>query len=120
MPLTRSGRRGLFVVLVVLVVLAAACSSADDSATDDGTADDTAEATVEPSSDSVPRAPGFDGETITLGVLTAETGPFADSGQAVTAGNRLYWMPSTPPAVSAGSTRSSSRWPTASTSSRSR
>ncbi len=39
----------------------------------------------------IPRAAGFDGETITLGVITTVDGVMAPVGQAITAGNRLYW-----------------------------
>jgi ABC-type branched-subunit amino acid transport system substrate-binding protein len=42
--------------------------------------------------DSAPaRGPGFDGRRISLGILTSQTGADSSTGQALSAGNQLFW-----------------------------
>lgn len=87
-----------FAALAVLALLAGACTTGDD---DDETSsgDDTSD--TSDTSDSggdedgevqAPEpGPGFDGETITLGVLTPTTGPAAAIGKPLTNGNVVFW-----------------------------
>jgi ABC-type branched-subunit amino acid transport system substrate-binding protein len=80
---TRTWRRGA-VLVVALALAAAACGgSSDDSADtdDDGGAKGGAPAAVA----------GFDGTTIKLGVITPTSGPVAQIGNPLTAGNKAYF-----------------------------
>jgi ABC-type branched-subunit amino acid transport system substrate-binding protein len=113
--------RGVLAVLLSFAFLAAACSSSDDGtesstpAPVDTSADstpptdtgDTAApvestpatepaATVEPTTPPEPAGPpeatnGFDGETITLGYLTDQSGTLAIVGNSLLAGSQVYW-----------------------------
>lgn len=73
-------------VLTALVLLASACGGGrddDDDAQDD---DNATENGGEPAA-----GPGFDGETIRLGVITPTSGRVAVIGEPLTNGNRAYW-----------------------------
>lgn len=66
-----------------------ACGGRGD---DDDASDDTDTDTGEPGEAGAPgEGPGFDGETIRLGVITPTSGPVADIGNALTAGNQAYF-----------------------------
>jgi ABC-type branched-subunit amino acid transport system substrate-binding protein len=88
----RTGRWAkLLALLFSMTLLAAACGgNADDG-------DDEASGASEPAGDGgdgggeVEAGPGFDGTTITLGVVTPQTGVAAVIGNPLTAGNRTYW-----------------------------
>jgi ABC-type branched-subunit amino acid transport system substrate-binding protein len=70
--------------LAAVALVATACGGRDDdddAAGDDDVAEGGAPETV----------PGFDGETIRLGVLTPTSGPVAIIGEPLTNGNRAYW-----------------------------
>ena len=73
-------------VLTALVLLASACGGGrdDDSADEDDGG--TEENGGEPAT-----GPGFDGETIRLGVITPTSGRVAVIGEPLTNGNRAYW-----------------------------
>jgi ABC-type branched-subunit amino acid transport system substrate-binding protein len=71
------------VALAAVALVAAACGGRDD---DDAASDDETEAGGAPES-----VPGFDGETIRLGVVTPTSGPVAVIGEPLTNGNRAYW-----------------------------
>ena len=73
-------KRVLWIVAVLALVLAGCGGAADD----EGDAGESGEA-------SLANAPGFDGTTIKLGVLTPLTGPVAVIGQPLTAGNEVYF-----------------------------
>ncbi len=66
-----------------VALVATACGGRDD---DDDAAGD--EATEGGAPETVP---GFDGETIRLGVVTPTSGPVAIIGEPLTNGNRAYW-----------------------------
>jgi ABC-type branched-subunit amino acid transport system substrate-binding protein len=66
---------------VALVATACGGRDDDDAAGDDEAAEGGAPETV----------PGFDGETIRLGVVTPTSGPVAIIGEPLTNGNRAYW-----------------------------
>ena len=111
-------RRRLSAVLLALALLTTACGD-DSSATADGDASeqpadeasggddqsDTTDADEAPSDDTndattpepaEPAGPpsataGFDGETITLGYLTDQSGPLAIVGNSILAGSQVYW-----------------------------
>ena len=81
-PLVR--RHALVGLAAVLVVVAAACSTKSDepSATaDSGDASATALET----------GPGVTDDTITLGVLTDQSGPFAGASRGIAQGRQLFW-----------------------------
>jgi ABC-type branched-subunit amino acid transport system substrate-binding protein len=67
-----------------IALVATACGGRDDD--DDAAGDD--EAAEGGAPDTVP---GFDGETIRLGVVTPTSGPVAIIGEPLTNGNRAYW-----------------------------
>jgi ABC-type branched-subunit amino acid transport system substrate-binding protein len=67
-----------------VALVATACGGRDDD--DDAAGDD--EATEGGAPETVP---GFDGETIRLGVVTPTSGPVAIIGEPLTNGNRAYW-----------------------------
>lgn len=83
-------RRSLAASMLTLALVATACG--DDGETDtttgdtttDGDTDGTTDAGEEPAA-----APGFDGTTIRLGVITPTTGPVAIIGNPLTAGNQV-------------------------------
>lgn len=79
-----SWRRWL-IALVALVLVAAACGGGRDD-DDSGDGDDAGEEGGAPA-----EVPGFDGETIRLGVITPTSGPVAVIGEPLTNGNRAYW-----------------------------
>ena len=66
-----SHRRLLALAATIAVVSAACIRDGDDSG--------------------IERAPGFDGKTISVGAITTVDGILAPVGQAITAGNRVYW-----------------------------
>jgi ABC-type branched-subunit amino acid transport system substrate-binding protein len=76
----------LLAVLVAVGLLAASCGGGrddDDSADKGGGGGESGGAPGE--------VPGFDGETIRLGVITPTSGPVAVIGEPLTNGNRAYW-----------------------------
>jgi len=78
--------RALVGTALALMLLASACSSDDDSAaTDDTTATTASDAPAE-----LTAGPGFDGETITVGVLTPQTGLAEAIGTPLTTGNQVF------------------------------
>ena len=106
--------RRLSAVFLALAFVAAACGddSGDDSAVtadsdaseqpadetseDDGETpsdDSTADETAEPAQPAGPPelTAGFDGETITLGYLTDQSGPLAIVGNSILTGSQVYW-----------------------------
>ena len=76
--------------LAALAMLVGACTTGDD---DDVSSDDAPDADGDGGGDGADPevGPGFDGETITLGVLTPTTGPAAAIGEPLTNGNRVFW-----------------------------
>jgi ABC-type branched-subunit amino acid transport system substrate-binding protein len=80
-PLFR--RHSLVWLAAVLVVVAAACSTKDDepSATAEGAVGATA----------LEAGPGVTDDTITLGVLTDQSGPFAGASKGIAQGRQLFW-----------------------------
>ncbi|CAN5598167.1 ABC transporter substrate-binding protein [soil metagenome] len=79
--------RRLLAVLMAFTLLAAACGrddDDDDAATDDGDSS-------EDGGGELSAGPGFDGTTITLGVITPTTGPAAIIGNPLTAGNQVWF-----------------------------
>lgn len=74
--------RALVGTAVAFLLLASACGNGDDDTTTDTTAPD-APAELQP-------GPGFDGETITLGVLTPQSGLAEAIGTPLTAGNQTF------------------------------
>lgn len=83
----RQGWLRLIGALAVMALVAAACGGRDDdreTAAEDETEGTEAAGTPEP-------VPGFDGETIRLGVVTPTSGPVAVIGEPLTNGNRAYW-----------------------------
>jgi ABC-type branched-subunit amino acid transport system substrate-binding protein len=82
----RSKWAKLLVPLAVLSLLAAACGgSGSDDSSSDTTAAGGGNAGKAPAA-----APGFDGTTITLGVITPQTGIAAVIGKPLTNGNQVY------------------------------
>ncbi|HVM40442.1 MAG TPA: ABC transporter substrate-binding protein, partial [Acidimicrobiia bacterium] len=69
-------------VVLALTMVAAACGDDDDDAVDAG---------GEGGGEEIESVPGFDGETIRLGVITPTTGPVAVIGNPLTEGNKVYW-----------------------------
>ena len=67
-----------------VALVATACGGRDDD--DEAAGDDEAAEGGEPET-----VPGFDGETIRLGVVTPTSGPVAIIGEPLTNGNRAYW-----------------------------
>jgi ABC-type branched-subunit amino acid transport system substrate-binding protein len=74
-------KRVLWIVALLALVLAGCGGAADDEGDSGESGDDASLAT----------APGFDGKTIKLGVLTPLTGPVAVIGKPLTAGNEVYF-----------------------------
>jgi ABC-type branched-subunit amino acid transport system substrate-binding protein len=72
------------IALAAVALLAAACGGRDD----DDAADEGGGSEEGGAPESVP---GFDGETIRLGVVTPTSGPVAVIGEPLTNGNRAYW-----------------------------
>jgi len=83
----------LLALLLSLSLVAAACGDDDDSegATEDTTGDTEAEGGESDGGGEPEEAPGFDGETIRLGVLTPQTGVAAVIGNPLTNGNRVFF-----------------------------
>ena len=74
----------LLVAFAAMALVATACGGRDDD--DEATGDDEGAEGGEPET-----VPGFDGETIRLGVVTPTSGPVAIIGEPLTNGNRAYW-----------------------------
>ena len=87
----RSGRWAKFLALLfAMSLLAAACGGnadddGEDASTDEGS-EEPAESGGEPDT-----APGFDGSTIRLGVITPQTGVAAVIGNPLTNGNQVFF-----------------------------
>src|SRR5690606_2454879 len=97
-PMTRTTWLRPLALLTALVLVLGACGGRGDD--DDDTSSTTAAAgeeaggedeggEEEPPGDPEP-APGFDGETIRIGVLTPTSGSVAIIGTPLTAGNQAY------------------------------
>jgi ABC-type branched-subunit amino acid transport system substrate-binding protein len=71
---------------LALALTVAACGGSGDDDDDDASSDDTTETGGEPTT-----VPGFDGTTIRLGVITPTSGPVAQIGNPLTAGNKAYF-----------------------------
>jgi ABC-type branched-subunit amino acid transport system substrate-binding protein len=83
---TRTWSRPLAVALALaLTVAVTACGGDDDDADSSGT-DGGSEPAGAPAN-----VPGFDGTTIKLGVITPTSGPVAQIGNPLTAGNKAYF-----------------------------
>ena len=82
----------LLAALFALSLVAAACGDDDDgeATTDTTEAGDSGEDGGEGGGEPEP-GPGFDGETIRLGVVTPQTGPAAIIGNPLTNGNQVYF-----------------------------
>jgi ABC-type branched-subunit amino acid transport system substrate-binding protein len=81
-------------VFLALSLVAAACGDDDDEPTEESTeesTEETTEETTEEGGGEPEAAPGFDGETIRLGVLTPQTGVAAVIGNPLTNGNRVFF-----------------------------
>ena len=80
----------LLAVCVSLALIAAACGG--DESSDDATTTTTGSAaTGSPDAGTPPVTNGFDGETIKLGYLTAETSTLAIVGIPLAEGSQVYW-----------------------------
>jgi ABC-type branched-subunit amino acid transport system substrate-binding protein len=80
----RQGRLRWLIALAAVAMVAAACGGRDD--------DDEAGGGGEgEEGGALAEVPGFDGETIRLGVVTPTSGPVAVIGEPLTNGNRAYW-----------------------------
>ncbi|MCC5950699.1 MAG: ABC transporter substrate-binding protein [Acidimicrobiia bacterium] len=90
---TRSRGRSFLAVLFAGALVLGACGRDDGDETATTEPDDPSGTTE--TTDGEPgeltAGPGFDGETIRLGVITPETGIAAAIGGPLTAGNQVYW-----------------------------
>jgi ABC-type branched-subunit amino acid transport system substrate-binding protein len=77
-------RRLLVGLTAALVVAGAACSTKDDEPSATAGEGDTGTAALE-------TGPGVTDDTITLGVLTDQSGPFAGASQGIAQGRQLFW-----------------------------
>lgn len=79
-------------LLLALALVAAGCGGSSSDDDDDDAGSDTSSDTTsdEPAGDPEP-APGFDGTTIRLGVITPTSGSVALVGNPLTAGNKAYF-----------------------------
>jgi len=91
---TRPVARRLLAVLAAAIVPVAACSSKSDESADTTPAADTptsaagsGAATEAP----LETGPGVTDDTITLGVLTDQSGPFAGASMGIAQGRQLFW-----------------------------
>jgi ABC-type branched-subunit amino acid transport system substrate-binding protein len=94
-------RRRLALAVVAVAVVAGACSTKSDNS--DSAAADAASPTTgnagspapaadaAASSSEVETGPGVTADTITLGVLTDQSGPFAGASLGIAQGRQLYW-----------------------------
>lgn len=80
----------ILALLLSLSLVAAACGD-DEEDTDEGTEAPEETTGGEEGGGEPEEAPGFDGETIRLGVLTPQTGVAAVIGNPVTEGNRVFF-----------------------------
>jgi len=78
---------GSVTVLTALVLLASACGGGRDD--DEGSGDDDGDS--EQTGGDPASGPGFDGETIRLGVITPTSGRVAVIGEPLTNGDKAYW-----------------------------
>jgi len=84
----RQGRLRLLAALVATVLVMASCGGGRD---DDDSADEDDGGGSEAEGGAPAEVPGFDGETIRLGVVTPTSGTVAVIGEPLTNGNRAYW-----------------------------
>jgi ABC-type branched-subunit amino acid transport system substrate-binding protein len=101
--LEKSARRGLALALAAVTMVAGACSSKTDdqesAATDAAPSPGDTAATdvdgVAPTAGGAPAdletGPGVTADTITLGVLTDQSGPFAGASLGIAQGRQLFW-----------------------------
>jgi ABC-type branched-subunit amino acid transport system substrate-binding protein len=83
-PTSRVPRRLLVWLTATLVIAAAACSTKDDEPSATAGDGDAGAATLE-------TGPGVTDDTITLGVLTDQSGPFAGASKGIAQGRQLFW-----------------------------
>ena len=84
-------KRGLIALLLLLALVVAACGGGDDDdEAETGGGDETEETTGGDEAKELEPGQGFDGTTITLGVITAQTGPAAVIGNQLLAGNQVF------------------------------
>lgn len=100
-------KRHLRLAVAAFVLLVAGCGDddgADSTSTTGGTTADVTTSTTSPTDSTAPATTsttepagppeptaGFDGETITLGYLTDQTGPLQIAGTSLLAGSQAYW-----------------------------
>ena len=92
-PTTKTKLRSLVAVCAGLALLAAACSDSGDDPDQTDPPDSVTtpvSPTEEPMSD-IPEAPGFDGETITLGYMGLYSERLLAIGNPLEQGSRIYW-----------------------------
>lgn len=90
---SKTGLSRLAMALLALGLVATACGrDSDDDDAGGATTEDATDASdaSDPNESELAEAPGFDGTTITLGVITPVTGPVALIGEPLTNGNRVY------------------------------
>jgi ABC-type branched-subunit amino acid transport system substrate-binding protein len=76
-------RRLVWLATIILIAVTVACTSKDDGSSSAATGGDTG-ATLE-------TGPGVTDDTITLGVLTDQSGPFAAASAGIAQGRQLFW-----------------------------
>ena len=81
---TRWTRRGLVPVLLAVLVLGACSTKTDDAASGSGGSATETESGLQ-------TGPGVTESTITLGVLTDQSGPFAAAATGIAQGRQLFW-----------------------------
>ena len=92
--LIRPATRRLLVVLAAASISVVACSSKSDESSDTATDADTPTnaAGAAPDADApLETGPGVSEDTITLGVLTDQSGPFAGASAGIAQGRQLFW-----------------------------
>jgi ABC-type branched-subunit amino acid transport system substrate-binding protein len=77
-------RHPLLWLAAAIVVVGAACSTKDDEPSTTAQGDEAGAATLE-------TGPGVTDDTITLGVLTDQSGPFAGASKGIAQGRELFW-----------------------------
>lgn len=84
----RSRKLWLLALVLVVAMLAAACGGGEG---DDNESSGGSGTTAAGGAKELKPGPGFDGTTITLGVITPQTGPAAVIGNPLTAGNQVFF-----------------------------
>jgi ABC-type branched-subunit amino acid transport system substrate-binding protein len=84
-------RQGLLRLVAALLAAALVMASCGGGRDDDDSADEGGGGDEEAEGGTPAEVPGFDGETIRLGVITPTSGTVAVIGEPLTNGNRAYW-----------------------------